>query len=995
MLRTYDFIEMILRDAAHSDRFVHNDDDPLGLSDQALVPGVADEFSARWVRDGLLGNRGYFAIMAGDRGGAMEEASRDQARRLAERVRNASVPGRSEAGPHPLIVLGDPGTDAEWQALQWALEGFPGPVFVVSQGNREHPGWKKTASRTAGGLRFLDPRRERDLLSFWARVTRSAGGYLPVLLFRGDDASERQALLAQELGLKVATLVRSTGEEPPGAGAQPGALLPLPLDQAVFWCFLRGPAPRLPDDLRQRLGRLLHESYVKARLAEGASPEPSLAPWEDLPEDLRESNCRQAEDMHRKLELLGWRIVPLLEGGQGLDLSDGDVEWLAVIEHGRWVIERLLAGWRWGPVKDVTARRSPYLVPFLELDEPNREKDRQAVRKIPDLLEAGGYGVQRPPLESGSGQQGLRRWIPWLRVTWPLVLAGMFLTSFLLGVEGFRRQACEMSEGRECDFFRSAAFFQTIQLFGLEYSGGATPNGFLDIARFLAPFTALATAVAAFVDLFSQRLRLFWATARKGHVVICGLGETGYGLADRYRKKGDRVVAVELDGECDFIPPLRTSGGAVVVGDAMETPVLEIARTRTARLVVTATGDGAANLAIARNVAEMLGRSGRGDCRVIAHVADDYLLAFFRGSILGGATLATDRGSAAPQVDCVNLFDHAAERLVWDLDFRKADRTRLAIVGTGWMGRSLIVRTAHAWFWRHWWDPREGRFRDAGPRLRITMVDREAHRVKDLLTTRYPVLEAVADLQAVDADVETAAFYRDFLEPMTSQGDGPPLAFVCLGNDTRSLLTAKVVHDGLHHRFPGVATTVMVTGLGGVARLAEKEKGRGPGIRFFGLREEACRPEVFEQAPYEGIAREFHQVYLRHEMQAHRYNPARASHQPWCRLPASYRDSNHRLARHVPVKLQAVGCTLVPRFDWRQPWFEFSPEEVETLARMEHDRWRTQDAGPGHLANVAWERLQESDRDRARHMIRQHPLVLAKAGFNIERIAAHHRPFLG
>lgn len=915
----------------------------------------------------------------------MELDPRARVERLAGKVRAVKAAGTQGRRTRPAVVLGDPRTREEWRMLRWALEGFPGAVYVVATADRNHPEWRATTGRPEGGG-FRDLDRERDQVSFWAEVCASGDGYVPVLFFPGNETAEFQARLALELDLKVAVLLERTGEEPPALGDVRGALLPLPLDQAILWNFFRGPAPRLEPGLVQRLGRLVHESYVKARREEGAPPDPSLVPWEDLAPDLQDSNCRQAEDMLRKLELLGWRIVPIAEGGQGLDLAEGDVEWLAVMEHGRWVMERLLAGWRWGSLKDVAAKRSPYLVPFLELDESNREKDRQAVRRIPDLLEAGGYGVQRPPADSGSGGPGNRRWFRWIRTAWPLVLAFLFLAVFVLGVEGFRRNSCEDGADQSCPL-RQDHFYQAIQLFGLEYGGGSSPNGFLAWARFLAPLVALATAVAAFLDLFYQRLRLFVTTLRKGHVVICGLGETGYALAERYRKKGEKVVAVELDGENDYVPPVRTLGAAVIVGDAMEDAVLEIARVPQARLVVTATGDGATNLAVAKSAAAMVRQPDGGLSRIIAHVPDDLLMAFFRGSTFcAKRSSATGETRDLPPVACVNLFDHAAERLVRDLDFRKAEGTHLAIVGAGRMGRSLLVRAAHAWFWRHWWDPREDLVRNPGPRLRITMVDREASRLRDLLQRRYPALKEVTDLEAIDADVETAAFYDAFLGNLDSRLP-PSRVFVCLGNDTHSLLTAKVVDDLLGPMFPAMSTMVMLTGLGGVARLAEKESGRGPGIRFFGLREEVCAPEVFEDAPFEGIAREFHEIYLRHEMGEHRYNPARPSHQPWCRLPAGYRRSNHRLARHVPKKLERVCCTLVPRFDWMKERFRFDPEEVEELARMEHERWRAEDAGPGHPAAVDWGRLPEIDQERARYMIRQHPLVLAKAGFDIQRIA--------
>jgi hypothetical protein len=71
------------------------------------------------------------------------------------------------------------------------------------------------------------------------------------------------------------------------------------------------------------------------------------------------------------------------------------VELMAEMEHGRWVVERLLSGWRWGPRKDVRARTSPYLVSWEDLPEPVKEWDRVFVRAIPQILSARGYTLRR------------------------------------------------------------------------------------------------------------------------------------------------------------------------------------------------------------------------------------------------------------------------------------------------------------------------------------------------------------------------------------------------------------------------------------------------------------------------------------------------------------------------------------------------------------------------------------------------------------------------
>jgi hypothetical protein len=117
-----------------------------------------------------------------------------------------------------------------------------------------------------------------------------------------------------------------------------------------------------------------------------------MVTWDDLPETLRESNRCQADDIEAKMEAVGMRIVPLDErSSQPAKLTDDEIETLAEREHLRWMRERELQGWTYGPEKDVATKTSPDLVPWEDLDEEARDKDRQAVRDIPEFLARAGF----------------------------------------------------------------------------------------------------------------------------------------------------------------------------------------------------------------------------------------------------------------------------------------------------------------------------------------------------------------------------------------------------------------------------------------------------------------------------------------------------------------------------------------------------------------------------------------------------------------------------
>ncbi len=146
------------------------------------------------------------------------------------------------------------------------------------------------------------------------------------------------------------------------------------------------------------IARTIHQKYIDNAARDGRAPgsEPSLLPWDELPEHLRESNRRQADDMARKLEAAGYGVVPLERWGAEPDqLTTEEIEALARLEHARWVGDRKRLGWRPGPEKDVARKRTPYLVGWDELSEDVKELDRNAVREIPELLASLQLGIYR------------------------------------------------------------------------------------------------------------------------------------------------------------------------------------------------------------------------------------------------------------------------------------------------------------------------------------------------------------------------------------------------------------------------------------------------------------------------------------------------------------------------------------------------------------------------------------------------------------------------
>lgn len=199
-------------------------------------------------------------------------------------------------------------------------------------------------------------------------------------------------------------------------------LLPLPKDPMTAQAFTRVGASDLPPDELERMGEIAHEVYRKVNNMKPDYRKPNTLPWECLPEQYKKSSRDQAAYAFEILRGWGFQIQKVGGKPTPIAMPEEFVEPMAEQEHGRWNFERLECGWRRAPTKDDERKRSPYIVPWVDLPgampesqrsreadsqritsqkTPKREKiadyDRKSVRAFPRILAEGGYELIPPP----------------------------------------------------------------------------------------------------------------------------------------------------------------------------------------------------------------------------------------------------------------------------------------------------------------------------------------------------------------------------------------------------------------------------------------------------------------------------------------------------------------------------------------------------------------------------------------------------------------------
>lgn len=216
-----------------------------------------------------------------------------------------------------------------------------------------------------------------------------------VLLARGLSLVHRLPSTRVIVGLPSAHVIR------------PADLIGVPVDRLTV---VNAEAGALARDLRENatfeiLARAKHEDYVLRERQRGVTlaDNPSLLPWDKLEKSLQDSNRRFAEAVGPMVGQLGASIRPLTRAPvlTDLDVPPALLERLAEREHERWMSERMHDGWRpTTEAKDPRRRLHPLLVPWKQLPESEKEKDRDVFRALPRMLSYVGYELVVPDTAS-------------------------------------------------------------------------------------------------------------------------------------------------------------------------------------------------------------------------------------------------------------------------------------------------------------------------------------------------------------------------------------------------------------------------------------------------------------------------------------------------------------------------------------------------------------------------------------------------------------------
>jgi voltage-gated potassium channel Kch len=563
------------------------------------------------------------------------------------------------------------------------------------------------------------------------------------------------------------------------------------------------------------------------------------------------------------------------------------------------------------------------------------------------------------------------------------LISGGFLLVILFGMVGFwlAYQARAVSPSLP------DLFYFSLQLFALQ-SGAQVPVNsiFLEIARFLAPLISFYVIVSV-IFILIQQFRLFvFNLIPSRHVVVCGLGYLGPEIV-RYYQDTMRVIVIESDPLNKEIETCKDYGAVVIIGDATNENILRKAAVQKAQDVFIVAGKDTTNAKIASMCKKILDETEGNEVQCHIHFLNpDLSRAFFPLAFFS-------KIKSRCRMEFFNLYlisGYCIQKLYPPFTERDVanGKAHVLILGTGKMGEELITRTIKRWITKK-----------TGTPITITCIDRIARDKEQYFHGHYPALADHCKLTMIQTDLTSKDFLTgSFLEKIPAD---PPVGmiYLCIDNAEISIHAAiTLARMPLLKGIPVVVRSIHADGLTRIFTFLAQNNPELSHIRTFPLVSNDCSKPLIIGGMREILAAAIHDHYRALRATQNSYPADDPSMKPWHELDEDFKQSNRKQAYHIYTKLQEVNCGLEPLILWDEPLFEFTPDEVEKLAELEHIRWIEERIAMGwksgsknkELKTTPWlipySQLPEYMKEFDREPVRNIPALLARIDLKVVRI---------
>lgn len=542
--------------------------------------------------------------------------------------------------------------------------------------------------------------------------------------------------------------------------------------------------------------------------------------------------------------------------------------------------------------------------------------------------------------------------------------------------------------------------YLSLQLFVLQ-SGAEVPinNYYLQFARFFAPVLTLSVFALAIVLLIEQ-IQKFRLKSMKNHSIVCGLGYLGLEIARHYAKEKKDVIVIEIDPENPNIKAIRDEEIPIIIGDATQKKILEMVRIKEAQDIYLVTGNDSTNAEIAVNCWDIFDKSGKKHLCGHIHFENKDLWQAFATHISASCTPAA---SQSMLMDFFNLYQIAGfcmltQHRPFHVEEIRSGSVNILIIGLGRLGENLLVRIVKMW----------KNAENEGQKIHVTCVDIDGARKKNAILWKYRDIREWCDLKIISIDLTSQDFLQSEILSENWHLGTYSRAYICVHSSSISATTALRLSN--NPRYKRTEIIVRATYGDGITKIFDRlhQKNSINNIHMFPIISNRCCLDMIVHGVHllekvyirDKIAQALHENYRKMRFMEGAIQGTDPALEPWDVLREDLRESNRQQADFIKeqFKTMNIGLTILP--EWSEPLFCFSPDEIERLAKAEHQRWMKEkiDAGwkYGPIKDynlkvtpylVDYEKLDDEVKQRDRIPFISIPSVLAEFDLKIVRLS--------
>lgn len=520
-----------------------------------------------------------------------------------------------------------------------------------------------------------------------------------------------------------------------------------------------------------------------------------------------------------------------------------------------------------------------------------------------------------------------------------------------------------------------------------------------EAANFLFSASALMAVVLAYLrqgGAHFDYLRILFFFRK--HTVICGMSTRGMLLAEDMAKKGKNVVVIDLDEKHRETADIRIKGISVLRGDARREETLRQAGLKHAMHLVCMTATDETNLAILEAVRASLSaeqqRSGiEREFVSFCHIRSPNLRSYlkrlpFMGSRTKGARyrLFNVEESTAAEL----LRRYPPEGTV--APDQTTAQVHVALFGGGDLAIALAIQMAQLC---HYW--REDYLSESQPRTRLTIVSPDATALLQRLRQMCSPIERLLNLETISLDPEDPSASAAFLEV-----ESVPVSqvFVALKEQVSCLAVASRLAAEFRKAPRSYGGQIVAILPPSQNRIDPHTWSRDDLVEKFESYE-SCKDEIVIGGLRDKLAEIAHGEYLRDALKSGAAIGDLPGLYQWSNLSEFLRSSNRQQVAHLPVKLRALGFEIdyAAGAESRDCKVEFSPEQLERLAEMEHRRWmafylvsgwvyggKRNDEAREHDCLVPYCQLPDQAKERDRSVVRNMEDLCRAAGYALRKV---------